>query len=89
MVPYHSTIGITCLWSAPSNNTVASFSVDANNTGALFDSAGGGLAISYSTDGGNTYTISNPLTDGDSDGIWTGDVTVARWFYCSVSISYY
>tara|TARA_B100002019_G_scaffold111440_1_gene95838 strand:- start:367 stop:2442 length:2076 start_codon:yes stop_codon:yes gene_type:complete len=66
-------------WSAPSNNTVASFSVDANNAGALFDSAGGEvLAISYSTDGGNTYTISNPLTDGDSDGIWTGDVTVAK-----------
>lgn len=66
-------------WSAPSNDTVASFSVDANNAGALFDSAGGEvLAISYSTDGGNTYTISNPFTDGDSDGIWTGDVTVAK-----------
>jgi hypothetical protein len=66
-------------WSAPSNDTVASFSVDANNAGALFDAAGGEvLAISYSTDGGNTYTISNPLTDGDSDGIWTGDLTVAK-----------
>ena len=55
-------------WSAPSNNTVATFSVDANNAGALFDAAGGEvLAISYSTDGGNTYSISNPLTDGDSD----------------------
>ena len=42
-------------WNAPSNNTVASFSVDANNAGALFDAAGGEvLAISYSTDGGNT-----------------------------------
>ena len=66
-------------WSAPSNDTVASFSVDASNAGALFDAAGGEvLAISYSTDGGNTYTISNPLTDGDSDGTWTGDVTVAK-----------
>ena len=66
-------------WSAPSNNTVASFSVDANNAGALFDAAGGEvLAISYSTDGGNTYTVSNPLTDGDSDGTWTGDVTLAK-----------
>jgi hypothetical protein len=66
-------------WSAPSNDTVASFSVDANNAGALFDAAGGEvLAISYSTDGGNTYSISNPLADGDSDGIWTGDVTVTK-----------
>ena len=66
-------------WSAPSNNTVASFSVDANNAGALFDAAGGEvLAISYSTDGGNTYSISNPLTDGDSDGTWTGDLTLAK-----------
>ncbi len=66
-------------WNAPSNNTVASFSVDANNAGALFDAAGGEvLAISYSTDGGNTYTISNPLTDGNSDGIWTGDLTLAK-----------
>ena len=66
-------------WSAPSNDTVASFSVDASNAGTLFDAAGGEvLAISYSTDGGNTYTISNPLTDGDSDGIWIGDVTLAK-----------
>ena len=66
-------------WSAPSNNTVASFSVDANNAGALFDAAGGEvLAISYSTDGGNTYSISNPLTDGNSDGTWTGDLTLAK-----------
>ena len=66
-------------WSAPSNNTVATFSVDANNAGALFDAAGGEvLAISYSTDGGNTYSISNPLTDGDSDGTWTGDLTLAK-----------
>ena len=66
-------------WSAPSNDTVASFSVDANNAGALFDAAGGEvLAISYSTDGGNTYSISNPLADGDSDGIWTGDVTLTK-----------
>lgn len=66
-------------WSAPSNDTVASFSVDANNAGALFDAAGGEvLAISYSTDGGNTYSISDPLADGDSDGIWTGDVTVTK-----------
>ena len=66
-------------WNAPSNNTVASFSVDANNAGALFDAAGGEvLAISYSTDGGNTYSISNPLTDGDSDGTWTGDLTLAK-----------
>ena len=66
-------------WSAPSNDTVASFSVDANNAGALFDAAGGEvLAISYSTDGGNTYSISNPLDDGDSDGIWTGDLTVTK-----------
>ena len=66
-------------WSAPSNDTVATFSVDANNAGALFDAAGGEvLAISYSTDGGNTYSISNPLADGDSDGIWTGDVTVTK-----------
>lgn len=66
-------------WSAPSNDTVASFSVDANNAGALFDAAGGEVfAISYSTDGGNTYSISNPLADGDSDGIWTGDVTVTK-----------
>ena len=66
-------------WSAPSNNTVATFSVDANNAGAIFDAAGGEvLAISYSTDGGNNYTLSNPLTDGDGDGIWTGDVTVAK-----------
>lgn len=66
-------------WSAPSNDTVASFSVDANNAGALFDPAGGEvLAISYSTDGGNTYSISDPLADGDSDGIWTGDVTVTK-----------
>ena len=41
-------------WSAPSNNTVASFSVDANNAGAIFDATGGEvLAISYSTDGGS------------------------------------
>ena len=66
-------------WSAPSNDTVASFSVDASNAGTLFDAAGGEvLAISYSTDGGNTYTISNPLTDGASDGIWIGDVTLAK-----------
>lgn len=66
-------------WNAPSNDTVASFSVDASNAGTLFDAAGGEvLAISYSTDGGNTYTISNPLTDGDSDGIWIGDVTLAK-----------
>lgn len=66
-------------WNAPSANTVASFSVDANNAGALFDSAGGEvLAISYSTDGGNNYTISNPLDDTDADGIWTGSITVAK-----------
>lgn len=66
-------------WNAPSANTVATFSVNANNAGALFDSAGGEvLAISYSTDGGNTYTISNPLDDADSDGIWTGSITVAK-----------
>ena len=48
-------------WSAPSNNTVATFSVDANNAGAIFDAAGGEvLAISYSTDGGNNYTIEQP-----------------------------
>ena len=64
--------------SAPSNDTVVNFSVDANNAGALFDAAGGGFAISYSTDGGNTYSISNPLADGDNDGIWTGDVTVTK-----------
>lgn len=66
-------------WNAPSANTVATFSVNANNAGALFDSAGGEVfAISYSTDGGNTYTISNPLTDADDDGIWTGSITVAK-----------
>lgn len=66
-------------WSAPSTNTVASFSVDANNAGAIFDPTGGEvLAISYSTDGGNSYSISNPLSDGDSDGVWTGDLTVAK-----------
>ena len=66
-------------WSAPSNNTVASFSVDANNAGAIFDATGGEvLAISYSTDGGTTYSISDPLSDGDNDGIWTGDVTVNK-----------
>ena len=66
-------------WNAPSANTVATFSVNANNAGALFDSAGGEVfAISYSTDGGNTYTISNPLADADSDGIWTGSLTIAK-----------
>lgn len=66
-------------WNAPSANTVATFSVNANNAGALFDSAGGEVfAVSYSTDGGNTYTISNPLADADSDGIWTGSLTIAK-----------
>lgn len=66
-------------WNAPSANTVATFSVNANNAGALFDSAGGEvLAISYSTDGGNNYTISNPLDDTDADGIWTGSLTIAK-----------
>ena len=78
---FHTTLllGQLIRLSAPSNNTVATFSVDANNAGAIFDAAGGEvLAISYSTDGGNNYTLSNPLTDGDGDGIWTGDVTVAK-----------
>ena len=66
-------------WNPPSANSVASFSVNANNAGALFDADGGEVfAISYSTDGGNTYTISNPLDDSNSDGIWTGSITVAK-----------
>ena len=66
-------------WNAPSSNTVVSFTVNANNAGAVFDSANGEVfAISYSTDGGNNYTISNPLADTNSDGIWTGSITVAK-----------
>jgi hypothetical protein len=66
-------------WNAPSANSVVSIAINAKNAGALFDSAGGEvLAISYSTDGGNNYTISNPLDDTDADGIWTGSITVAK-----------
>ena len=66
-------------WNPPSANSVVSFAINAKNAGALFDATGGEvLAISYSTDGGNNYTISNPLDDTDADGIWTGSITVAK-----------
>ena len=66
-------------WNPPSQYTVASFAVDANNAGAIFDAAAGEVfAISYSVDGGNTYQLSNPLSDADNDGVWTGDVQVDK-----------
>jgi len=66
-------------WNPPSQYTVASFAVDANNAGAIFDAAAGEVfAISYSVDGGNTYTLSDPLSDTDNDGVWTGDVQVDK-----------
>lgn len=66
-------------WAPPSTNTVFNFTVDTTNNSHHPDTtAGEVLAISYSTDAGTTYTMSNPLTDTDTDGVWEGTLTLPK-----------
>jgi hypothetical protein len=66
-------------WAPPSTNTVFNFTVDTTNNSHHPDTtAGEVLAISYSIDAGTTYTMSSPLTDTDTDGVWEGTLTLPK-----------
>ena len=66
-------------WAPPSTDTEINFSVDTTNN-THYPNTGNGdvLAVSYSTDAGSSYTLSNPFSDSDSDGVWEGTVTLPK-----------
>jgi hypothetical protein len=66
-------------WAPPSTDTEINFSVDTTNN-THYPNTGNGdvLAVSYSTDAGSSYTLSNPFTDDDTDGVWEGTVTLPK-----------
>ena len=66
-------------WAPPSTDTEINFSVDTTNNNHYPNTGNGDvLAVSYSTDAGSSYTLSNPFSDSDSDGVWEGTVTLPK-----------
>ena len=66
-------------WAPPSTETEINFSVDTTNNNHYPNTGNGDvLAVSYSTDAGSSYTLSNPFSDSDSDGVWEGTVTLPK-----------
>ena len=66
-------------WAPPSTDTEINFSVDTTNNNHYPNTGNGDvLAVSYSTDAGSSYTLSNPFTDDDTDGVWEGTVTLPK-----------
>lgn len=66
-------------WAPPSTDTDINFTVDTTNNSHHPNTTNGELlAVSYSTDGGSTYALSNPFADDDADGVWEGTLTLAK-----------
>lgn len=66
-------------WNAPSDVITVSFEVNASNNANYPNATTGEVfAVNYSTDGGNSYTLSAPFSDDDNNGIWTGSMDLPK-----------